>query len=221
MYIIIVGGQQTAYFLTRRFTDRADTVVLVNEDIAACRELTEHTDALVIHGDGSDPKILEQAGARKADIVLAITPEDQDNLITCQIAMKMFGVPRAVTIVNDPDNEQVFDKLGVHAVFSTAKVIGSILDQETNFEQITEIMPIAGGKLTINDVRLDQRAPVVGHKLAEIELSGETLVAGIVRGERVLVPNGQTTLLAGDHLLVISTLDNAKPDIAALCGETH
>lgn len=219
MHIIIVGGDNTAYFLAKRFANRDYTVTIINRDAMRCQELAEQTRATVVRGDGTDVKILEEAGARRADALLAITPEDQDNLVACQIASRSFGVPRVIAIVNDPDNETVFRKLGVSVAFSATRVIGAVLDQETTFDEITALMPLARGKLTINDVRLPADAPSIGKSLSELDLSGETLIACVIRDDDALIPSGTTRLKANDHLVVISHPDRDQDDMIMLLGD--
>lgn len=219
MRIIIVGGNKTTYFLAKQFIRRKYHVTIINRDAMRAQELAEQTTATVIHGEGTDVSILEEAGARMADAVLALTAHDQDNLIACQIASQKFGVPRVIAIVNDPDNEQVFRKLGISVVFSTTRIIGALIDQETDFEDITALMPIARGRLTVSDVRIDKSSPAVGKTLSELELSESSLVACIVRNEEVVVARGNTVILPEDHLVLISDPKYQQADLALLCGE--
>ncbi|MEO0560919.1 MAG: TrkA family potassium uptake protein [Chloroflexota bacterium] len=218
MKILIVGGDQTAYYLAKRFMKRGLDVTIINMDGERCLELAQQTGATVVHGDGTNVDILEDAGGRLADALLAITPQDQDNLIACQIAKRQFGVPRVIAIVNDPDNERVFRKLGVDVAFSTTRIIGAILDQETSFEEITSLMPLARGRVAVNDVRLPNDSPALGKTLAEIKLTRGSLVACILRDEHVVIPSGETRLLAGDHLLVISQAEDLQTDMEVLLG---
>ncbi len=218
MRIIIIGGSKTVYFLARQFVRRKYHVTVINRDPLRSREIAQQTKATVVFGDGTDVHRLEEAGARQADALLAMTNHDQDNLIACQIAQKMFRVPRTIALVNDPDNEEVFKQLGVSTAFSATRIIGSILDQETNFEDITALMPLAKGRINVTDVRLDAHSPAIGKSLIELELSEGSLIACIIRDDEVIVPRGSTELRANDHLVLISHPEQQKSDLAMLCG---
>ena len=219
MRIILVGGDETVYFLARQFVRRKFHVTVINRDPARGRELVERTKATVVLGDGTDANRLEEAGARQADAVLALTSHDQDNLIICQIAARRFGVPRTIALVNDPDNEDIFQRLGVQVAFSATRIIGSLIEQETDFDNITALMPLARGRINITDVRIDADSPSVGKTLIELDLAPDSLVACIVRHEDVIVPRGSTQIEANDHLILISHPQNEKHDFRTLCGE--
>lgn len=220
MRLILIGGDRTVYFLTRQLIEQGHHVTLINRDYRRSRQLARQTKATVIQGDGTNPKVLEEALARRADAVLALTPADEDNLIACQIAKKLYGVPQTIALANDPDNEQVFRKLGVSAVLSTTKVIASLIEQQTHFEEITALMPIADGKVTISDVRLERGAPCVGKRLDELDISDETLIAGIIRDGEVIIPRGANQLFADDHILVISSAEAQEKDLTSLIGRS-
>jgi trk system potassium uptake protein TrkA len=217
MRLILIGGSQTVYFLARQFARKDYHVTIINRDPARARELASQTRATVVLGDGTNVHRLEEAGARQADLVLALTSHDQDNLIACQIAQKNFGVARTIALVNDPDNEPIFQKLGVTLAFSATRIIGSIIDQETDFDAITEIIPLAKGRITISDVHLDTDSPAVGKTLQDLPLSGKTLIGAIIRDDHVIVPRGSTKLNSKDHLIVISEPEYQAQDLALLC----
>ncbi len=218
MRVIIIGGSKTVYFLALQFVRRKVHVTVINKDPARSREIAQQTKATVVVGDGTDVHRLEEAGARRADVLLALTNHDQDNLIACQIARQMFQVPRTIAIVNDPDNEAIFTQLGVTVAFSATRIIGSILDQETEFAEITALMSLAQGRVNVTEVHLGEDSPAIGKTLTELDLTEKSLVACIIRGPEVIIPRGSTTLMADDRLLLISQPEHQKRDLALLCG---
>lgn len=218
MRIIVIGGGKTVYFVARQFVRHKYHVTIIHNDPVEARELAEQTKATVIVGWGADIHRLEEAGARQADALIALTEHDQDNLIVCQIAQRMFGITRTIAVVNDPDNELVFRRLGVSIAFSATRIIGSIIEQETDFEDITALMPLAQGRINVTDIRLDPSSPAVGQTLQELPLTEYTLVACILRNDKVIVPRGQTTLEANDHLILIMQPEHQKDDLELLCG---
>jgi trk system potassium uptake protein len=217
MRVIVIGGSKTVYFLARQFVRRKYHVTVINRDAARSREIAQQTKATVVFGDGTDVNRLEEAGARQADVLLALTSHDQDNLIACQIAQKRFNIPRTIALVNDPDNETVFKQLGVTVAFSSTRIIGSILDQETDFHDVMALIPLAQGRVNVSEIKLDADSPSVGKTLLELELSENSLIATIIRGDDVIIPRGSTTLQANDHLLLISDPEHQKRDLAILC----
>jgi trk system potassium uptake protein TrkA len=221
MRVILIGGSNTVYYIARQFARRKDHVTIINRDKARCQELARSTSAMVVLGDGTDVSRLEEAGARQADVVLALTSHDEDNLVTCQIARKKFGVPRTVALVNDPDNEDVFRKLGVDVAVSTTRILGSLIEQETDYDNIAHLMPVAHGRLNVTDVRLDAESPGVGKTLSELDLAENTLVACIIRADEVIVPRGSTRLEVGDHLVLIAHPENEGHDLMVLCGHSE
>ena len=112
MRLILIGTDKLTYFLGRRFASKGYFLTIITPNQESAVFLSRRLKATVIVGNGSDPAVLQEAGAYQADTLLALTPQDQDNLIACQIAQDRYGVPRTVAIVNDPDNRAVFEELG-------------------------------------------------------------------------------------------------------------
>jgi trk system potassium uptake protein TrkA len=218
MKVLIVGGGTTLYFLCRTFAAKGYEVVVINRDREECVHLARRLAATVVCGDGSDPGILKDAGATGADAVLAITPNDQDNLVICQLAALEFGVPRAVALANDPDNAAVFERLGV-AAFSTTSIVASLIEQHASLEQITNLLPVGEGRVNVTEVVLPADAPVVGKLLKDIDLPENALVAVAIREGRAIVPRGASQLIAGDRLVLITLPENHGPVLRALTGE--
>ena len=218
MKILIAGGGKTLYFLCRKFTAKGYEVVIINRDREECVQLARQLSAMVVCGDGSNAKILREAGALGADAVLAITPKDQDNLVICQLAALQYGVPRTVALANDPDNAGVFEKLGVTA-FSTTNIIGSLIEQWVSLEQITNLLPVAEGRVNVTEIVLDAQSPVAGKLLRDIDLPENALVAAVIRADQPIVPRGANQLVAGDRVVLITLPENHGSVLKAFTGE--
>lgn len=218
MKVLIVGGGKTLYFLCRNLTAKGYEVVIVNRDKAECVQLARQLSATVVFGDGSDVRILKEAGAMRTDAVLAITPNDQDNLVICQLASLRFGVPRTMALVNDPDNAEVFNKLGVSA-FSTTHIVGSLIEQRASLEQIINLLPVGEGRVNVTEIVLDADSPVSGKRLKDINLPQNALVAVIIRDNQPIVPRGANELLEGDRVVLITLPENHGPVLKAITGE--
>jgi len=218
MKVIIVGGGKTLFFLCRNFTAKGYQVVIINRDKDECVQLSRQLSAMVVCGDGSDAGILKEAGAMGADAILAITPNDQDNLVICQLASLKFDVPRAIALANDPDNTEIFEKLGVSA-FSTTQIVGSLIEQRASLEQILNLLPVGEGRVNVTEIVLGSDSPVVGKMLKDIDLPENALIAVVIRDNQPMVPRGGNDLQAGDRVVLITLPENHGPVLKALTGE--
>jgi trk system potassium uptake protein TrkA len=222
MRVLLIGGGETIetiYFLTKLFARRGHQITIVNPDPAEAKMLSQQVEATVILGDGSDPAVLEEAGARRADVLLSLTPNDPDNLVACQIAGTLYGVPRTVALVNDPENEEVFRHLGISEVFSATRVIGSLLEGRTVFDEITHLFPAAEGRLYVTEVVLGKDAPAAGKSLLELALPDASLVAAVIRDGQVVVPRGEHRLEVADRLLLVALPENQENVLRILTGD--
>ncbi|OHB64550.1 MAG: potassium transporter TrkA [Planctomycetes bacterium RBG_13_62_9] len=219
MNTLIVGGGKLVYFLCRTFLSKGYRVTIVNRNRGECVWLARRLKATVVYGEGSDPHVLEEAQADGVDAVLAVTPNDEDNLMVCQLASLQFGVPHTLALVNDPDNEEVFRKLGVTAAFSTTGLLSSLIEQKAAFEDITSLISVAGGKVNVTEIVLREGAPVIGLALADLGLPPDSLIASILRDERPIIPRGVTTLRAQDRLIVVTLPENHGRVLKMLTGD--
>ena len=175
--------------------------------------------ATVIHGEGSDPVTLSEAGAYQADVVLSLTTEDEDNLVACQIAQKEYGVPRTIALVNDPENQQIFEKLGITVAFSATQIVAGLIEQQTATSEIQNLLPIAEGKVNVTEIALETDNPVVGKTIDELQLPNGTLIGCILRQGEVIVPSGENSLQALDRLVVIGQPESYGQLMRLLCSE--
>lgn len=218
MKVLIVGSGNTLYFLCRSFTAKGYQVILINRDREECVQLARQLSAMVVCGDGSDATILKEAGAMGADVVLAVTPNDQDNLVICQLAVLQFAVPRVLALANDPDNAEIFEKLGVSA-FSTTHIVGSLIEQRVSLEQIINLLPVGEGRVNVTEIILDQDSPVAGKRLKDIDLPENALVAVVIRNDQPIVPRGGNELLGGDRIVLITLPENHGLVLKTFTGE--
>ncbi len=218
MKVLIVGGGKTLYYICRNFTARGYQVVIINRNREECVQLARQLTATVVWGDGSDAGILKEAGAMEADAVLAVTPNDQDNLVICQLASLKFGVTRAIALANDPDNAEVFEKLGVCA-FSTTHILGSLIEQRASLDQILNLLPVGEGMVNVTEIILDADSPVVGKFLKDIDLPKNALVAVVIRDKHPIVPRGANDLREGDRVVLITLPENHGPVLKVFTGE--
>jgi trk system potassium uptake protein TrkA len=204
MRILIVGSGPIVYFLAREFIARHHPVTVVTDGPVEAHNLSRRLKADVLQGDGSDPRVLEDAGARRADALLALTQHDHDNLAICQIAGNMFGIPRTIVIVNDPENEEIFRRLGVSVAISSTTILARILEERMGFEEIYDLFAVSEGNVMVSEVSLRGGEPAADRQLDSLELPKGALIGGIIRDGQVIVPRGGTRLKGGDRLIVIA-----------------
>lgn len=219
MYIIIIGGGKVGHFLAKRLFADKHTVVLIEKDKSACEEIAKDIDCLVIHGDGCDPKRLEEAGAERADVIASVTGEDEDNLVICQLAKEKFKVSRTVARINDPRNEQVFSKLGVDVPIDATVILAKIIEEEVSFADFVNLMSFKRGKLAIVRVDLPSDSPIINKQVQELKLPEQSVLVSIIRGDEVIVPKGNTTLLAGDDIIALTLLQYEQQLLSYLIGK--
>ena len=218
MNITIVGGGVLAFFISRSLGEKGHRVTVINRDPAECTQLARRLKATVVSGNATHPAVLEDAGVRQQHAVIAITSHDEDNLLICQLASGMFGVRRVLAMVNDPRSEELFHKLGVPETFSVTTILSSLIEQRASFDSIINLFPAANGSLEVVEVLVPDEAPCVGRTLSSLALPASTLIAAISRGKDEIVPNGKTTLAAGDRMLVVTRHDSFAEVMAYLTG---
>jgi trk system potassium uptake protein TrkA len=219
MYILIVGAGKIGYFLAKRLYQGKHTISIVDKERAICEEVAKDLDVLVVNGDACDPKILEEAGIERADVLAAVTGDDEDNLIICQLAKERFGLQRTVGRVNNPDNEHVFSELGIDVPVDSTKIIAKIIEEEVSFSDFVNLMSFKRGKLAIVRVDLPKDAPVINKELKDIALPKDAVLVSILRGEEVILPRGDTVLKPGDDVIALTLIGNEPQLLNLLAGK--
>ncbi len=181
-------------------------------------KLAEINGLNVIHGNGTKPYILDEAGATGCDIAIALTSKDTDNLVACQLCKKQFSVPKTVSLVADPNKIDFFTQMGVDSVVCAISAVTSIIQQQAFIDEMTNIIPVGKGRVQIVEVQIPGESPVAGKKLWEITLPKESIVGCVLRSDATLIPRGDTRILAGDTLVVITGNGQELSTVHALTG---
>ncbi|MCK8817960.1 NAD-binding protein [Natroniella sulfidigena] len=218
MEIIIVGGGKIVYFLAKNFLAKGYQVSVINKDQEYCINLAKKLNAVIIHGDGSKLDYLEQAGASRADAILALTDNDPDNLYICQLAQREFEIPKTFSVINNPDNEEIFKSLGVDTIFNTTKLISLLIEQRVETTDVNNLLSIEEGRLNLSQVILKEDSPVLGKRLKELHLPDEIVFGCVIRGEEVVIPKGSTKLLKNDKVLIITLPERQAEAFDVLTG---
>lgn len=182
-------------------------------------KLAEIDKLTVINGDGTRPFVLEDASAGDADIAIALISKDEDNLVICELCKKGFHVKKTVALLTDPKKTDFFYRMGIDSVVCAITAITGIIEQQAFVDKIATLVPIGEGRVSIAEVPIPSTAPAVGKKLWEINLPKQVIIGCILRGDTTMVPRGDTRILAGDMLVLISSDKQEMAAIKELTGQ--
>jgi len=216
--VLLVGGFLKTRSLANSLTHKGYCITAINNNNDDCQVLAEMESIHVINGDGTKPFVLEDANAQDMDIVIALTQRDYDNLVICELCKKKFHVKKTVAVVNDPKKTEFFYKMGIDSVVCATNAITGIIEQQAFMDEITTLIPIGEGRISIAEVPIPGTAPVIGKKLWEINLPKEVIIGCILRNEQSMIPRGDTRILAGDILVLISSDKQEMVAIKELTG---
>jgi trk system potassium uptake protein TrkA len=211
MVIIIVGGGKVGYYLAKTLAPQKHRLVLIEEDAAMCQKIGGELSDLgvtVIHGDGTSVSDLRDAEVEEADVLIAVTGHDQNNLSACQLGKTYFGIPRTIARVNNPKNINVFHSLGVDSVVSSTAYIADIIEHEVDWAKINRILSQKVGNLRIQEYPVTAHSPTAGKRVAELRLPGGVILVSLIRDKEAIVPNGQTQILPGDTIVAMGSADS-------------
>lgn len=219
MYIIVVGAGKVGHFLAQRLLKDKHTVVIIEKDEKTCRSLSEDLNLIIINGDGCEPRFLQEAHIERADVIAAVTGEDEDNLVICQLAKEIFKVNRTVARVNDPKNEHTFSELGIDVPIDATKIIAKIIEEEVSLTDFVNLMSFKRGKLAIVRVDLTPESPAVHKSVNQLVLPPDSVLVSIIRKDEVVVPKGNTTLEPGDDIIALTLIENEQQLLHSLIGD--
>lgn len=204
MNIVMVGGRKKIDFLAKSLLAKKHSITIIHDDENYCKYLSRTHDAPVICGDGSKSYILEDANIQGADIVIALTPKDANNLVICQLAKKVYGVKRVFATVSNPKNVEVFKKLGINSAISSTYIMAGIIEQMAAIDEIYDFMPIEQGQIVMMEIVVRDQYPICGKTLAEIDIPEQAIIGCIIRGVSSIIPKGKTQIQADDKLIILS-----------------
>lgn len=208
MYIIIIGGGKIGYYLCRTLLTEGHEVLIIEKNEAKCERLEEELGSICLHGDGCETTVLAEAGTGRADMLIAATNEDEDNLVSCQVAKYKFKVPRTIALINNPKNETVFKRLGIDVTVSSTNLVLEHIEQEVPTHHLMHLLNLEETGLEIVEVRIPPHSSAIGRKVKELTLPPGAVLALLIRKEqRPVVPAPDTILAAEDQLLAVT-----KPD---------
>ncbi len=203
MYVIVAGGGKVGYYLTKALCADGQEVTLIEKARQRYDLLQEAFGESAVLGDACEVTTLEQAGAGRAELVAAVTGDDEDNLVICQMAKRKFKVPRVIARINNPKNEVTFQLLGIDETVSSTKLIYSLIEQEVEVADVIPLTALRRGNLELVEVALTGDSPAVGRMLRDIALPPNCTLAILVRGETASIVTSDLRFEPGDILVAI------------------
>jgi trk system potassium uptake protein TrkA len=217
MYIIIVGGGRLGYHLLKALLNEGHEVLILEKDARICKTITDELGSVCFRGDGCEATTLAEVGTGRANMIVAVTGDDEDNLVSCQVAKHKHNVPRTIARIRNPQNAFLFKKLGVDVTVSSTDLILEAIEREVPTHPVTQLLSIEEKDLVIVDVKITPESNTVGKAVKELSLPKESKLALIIPGEgSAHVPTANTVLLAGDQIIAVTTPESKEALRAAL-----
>ena len=203
MYILIAGGGKVGRNLTKDLLAMGHEVTMIEQRADRYHSLEEEFEHVVQHGDATELHVLERCGVRRAGLVVAVTGDDEDNIIVCQVARDGYGVERTVARVNDPRNQEAFDLLGISPTVCATTSIMSLIEHELPNHELVKLLSLRREQLEITEIQLAEDSPSAGRLVREVDLPAGARLISVMRGGEAEIAVGETRLEPGDQVLAI------------------
>ncbi|HEX6140400.1 MAG TPA: NAD-binding protein [Candidatus Limnocylindria bacterium] len=219
MYVVVIGGGNVGYYLSKELLAAGHEVVVIEKDPPRARLIADELGSIVIPNDGCEGRYQAEAGMARADVVAAVTGDDEDNLVACQVAKMRFNVPRAIARVNNPKNEHLFRQLAIDETVSPTRTILGVIEHEIPIHDLLHLTELEGGELQIVEAQVDATSPVIGREIRDLRLPEGSHIVVVVRDQRAIAVRPETRLVEGDKLLAVTSSDREDELRALLIGE--
>ena len=220
MYIIVVGGGRLGYYLLKALLIEGHEVLVLEKDARICRTITDEMGSVCYRGDGCEAATLAEVGTGRAEMLVAVTGDDEDNLVACQVAKHKHNVPRTIARLRNPQNAALFKKLGIDVTISTTDLILEAIEREVPTHPLTHLLTIDEKGLVIVDVKITEESTTVGKAVKDLSLPKESRLVLIIPGEgSPQVPSDNTELKPNDQIIAVTPPETEEALKAALRGK--
>jgi trk system potassium uptake protein TrkA len=220
MYIILVGGGKVGYYLAKTLLNDGHEILIIEKDKRKSDIISTELGGVVQRGDGTDSTVMEEAGMSRADIAIAVTGDDEDNLMICQMAKKKFGVKRTIARINNPKNERIFKLLGIDNTVSVTDLILAQIEREIPAHSLVHLLTLREVGVSFVEARVPKDSPALGKPLKDLKIPDDCVIPLIIRDGKGLVPHGETLLAPGDEVVAVTTMENEDVLERVLGGTT-
>jgi trk system potassium uptake protein len=204
MYAIIAGGGNVGFFLARELIEQGHEILIIENNSERAEFIANELGNVVLRGNADEASTLAEAGAERADVVIAVTGDDPRNLVLCQVAKRRFGTVRTLARINDPRNEALFLMLGIDATVNATQVMLSVLEQEIPQANLVPLLRLRNTDIEVVEAVVDSRSRVSGQPLSQVQLPPESTIAVVIRDGAAFFPNGATVLQPGDEVVALT-----------------
>ncbi|HAQ56487.1 MAG TPA: potassium transporter TrkA [Acholeplasmatales bacterium] len=208
MKIIIAEGSAEVDYLIKMFRKNRHSIIVINKDRAFCEHLSAEYNIDVFVGDPSKKFVLGDADIFDADILIALSPSDADNLVICQLAKRVFRVKRAIAIVTNPKNVGIFKRLGINNALSASHLVAETIERLSIIENLVRSLSIEEERIVLTELKVAEDAAIVGNMLKDLNAPVHFNLSCIFRNPEVIIPDGNTVIQAADILVIVSTPDH-------------
>ncbi len=219
MYIIVVGVGRLGYYLIKALLEEGHEVLAIEKTAVVCETIEDELGSVCTRGDGCEVATLNEVGTGRADMFIAVTGDDEDNLVACQLAKHKFNVPFTIARIRNPQNEAIFKKLGIDATVSSTNIILEYIEQEVPTHPLTHLLTIRDKDMEIVEVKIPPESTTVGKQIKELPLPPESKLSLIIRKhQKPIIPRANTILQPEDQIIAVTTPESEGALRAALRG---
>jgi len=221
VFVLVIGGGKVGYYLTKELIGSGHEVVLMEKDRERANQIADEIGSIVIAHDGCEGKYLAEAGANRADIVAAVTGDDEDNLVICQMAKHHFDVPRTIARVNNPKNEELFKHLGVDELISPTRMILGSIEQDIPVHELLHLAALGEGELELIEAHLQAGSPAIGRAPKDLSMPQGCSLFAVIRDGVATPLRSDTILNEGDKVIAIGKAECEALLREQLIGDTE
>ena len=203
MFAIIAGGGKVGFYLARELINQGHEVLIIEQLVDRADFIMNELGNVVLRGNADEASTLAEAGAERADVVISVTGDDEDNLVISQVAKRRFGAKRTIARINDPRNEGIFSKLGVDATVNATQLLLSVLEQEIPEANLVSLLRLRDTDVEVVEAKLREGSHGIGQMIRALPLPTECTIALIIRGHAPIFPTGSTVLEVGDEIIAL------------------
>ena len=203
MYVLVVGAGKVGWNLARELIQKKHEVTVVESSPRRYQVVEEELEHNIQYGDGTELWVLERSGIERADLVIAVTGDDEDNILICQMAREKYGVDRVVSRCNNPRNLQHFELLGVKPAVSATDLILRLIEHEVPKYGLVHLLDLKEERLEIIEMDVAEGSAAAGAQVKDLGLPDGSLVISILREGGGFVPTGESVIKAGDEVLLV------------------